>query len=588
MRVLASMLIAKQNVVFTLIGRIWRQLSSNQKSAYRRIFLLTILTAFAEIVTLSTLIPFIGLLVSPKEVFEEKYILYLSDIYKFKDEAEAVVFLTFTFIVIILLSSMLRIVQLWATARASYGAGTIISEKLFKIFLFMPFEQQLTIPSSEVISSIGKVHIFVDAIVQIVRLLSSSIIFLSIFIALMFINTNVAIFAFLFFGGAYLGINNAVRAKLKKNSQLIARNRTQVVKVLQDGLGSLREIILAGTKTYFLNLLRVADFSLRRAESDNAIIEGAPRFIIEAFGIIFVSFLAAFLFFKEGGIGSSLPLLGVLALSAQRMLPALQQGYNAWTAIKGHESSLCEMLEILENENYPIFDNDDNKSMKFNSKITFEDVSFSYRGSKKQVLKKLNFQIKAGDKVGIMGPSGSGKSTLLDLILGLLPPSSGSMLIGQEVLTTNTLSLWQKNIALVPQTIFLIDGTVAENIAFGESSRSVDHKRVALAAAAACVDDFVSKLPLKLETRVGERGVMLSGGELQRIGIARALYKNKSLIVLDEATTALDDKTEKKVLKNIFKMASTKTIIIVSHKKSNLDHCNLLLLVEDGEVLFAE
>ena len=567
-----------ETLVFAMMSRIWKQLSSTQKLKFKLIFSLTALTALAEVTTLGALIPFIGVLVTPHEAFENKYFVYIADVFKIGDALEAVIFLTSAFIIIIILSSLLRICQLWATARASYGAGNAASERLFSVTLSKPFEEQLNSRSSEVISAIGKVHIFVDALSQMVRLISSSVMVLSILVTLIIIDANVAICSFMFFGGAYVVINFSVKVKLRRNSQVIAENRTQVVKILQEGLGGLREITVSGTKQYFLNLFKLSDYALRRAESNNAIIEGAPRFIMEAFGITFVALLAVFFFANDGDITGNLP------LSAQRMLPALQQAYNAWTAIKGHESSLNELLTVLESEKDQSLDVEDQTTIPFTSQLIFKDVSFSYKSAKKKALNKVNFKIRRGEQVGVVGPTGSGKSTLLDLILGLLEPTGGEIIVDQHTLSKGNFTQWQKNISHVPQTIFLTDGTIAENIAFGEAFSEIDHDRVLWAAEMACVTDFVSKMPLGLKSIVGERGVMLSGGEVQRIGIARALYKKKPIIVLDEATTALDENTEKKVLNNIQNLSDKRTLIMVSHRRSSLDNCDFVLSVNEGSV----
>lgn len=574
-----------ETLVFVMMSRIWKQLSPTQKLKFKLIFSLTALTALAEVTTLGALLPFIGVLVTPHEAFENKYFAYIADVFQVRDALEAVIYLTSAFIIIIILSSLLRICQLWATARASYGVGNSASERLFSVTLSKPFEEQLNSRSSEVISAIGKVHIFVDALSQMVRLISSLVMVLSILVTLIIIDANVAICSFMFFGGAYVVINFSVKVKLRRNSQVIAENRTQVVKVLQEGLGGLREITVSGTKQYFLNLFKLSDYALRRAESNNAIIEGAPRFIMEAFGITFVALLAVFFFVNDGGIAGNLPLLGVLALSAQRMLPALQQAYNAWTAIKGHESSLNELLTVLESEKDQSLDAEDQTTIPFTSQLIFKDVSFSYKSAKKKALNKVNFKIMRGEQVGVVGPTGSGKSTLLDLILGLLEPTGGEIIVDQHTLSKGNFTQWQKNISHVPQTIFLTDGTITENIAFGEAFSEINFDRVLWAAEMACVTDFVSKMPLGLKSIVGERGVMLSGGEVQRIGIARALYKKKPIIVLDEATTALDVNTEMKVLNNIVNLSDKRTLIMVSHRRSSLDNCDFVLSVNEGSVI---
>ena len=571
-----------KNIVVRMLCRIWLQLEPARQLQFRLIFALTVMTAGAEILTLGALIPFIGALVAPENLLGNIYISKFISFLGFETQDSIVTMATIVFIIAIAFAGILRVLQVWVSVRVSYSCGSEIAEKLFGATLKKPYSEHLKSSSSVVISAIGKVDVVVNSLVQMVRLVGSVIITLTILTMLLFINTAVAIASFVFFAGSYYIISRLVRVTLLNNSDLIATHRTVSIKLLQDGLGGIRDILMNGTSFFFLKLFRDSDRKLRWSEGTNSIIEAMPRFLMETIGITFVAILAFILFIKNGNIQDSLPLLGVLALSAQRMLPALQQAYNAWTSIKGHQTSVNEILDILENRTQESSSSSGLEQPAFTSSLSLTDISFSYDKNAALSLKNINLTILKGQKIGIIGSTGSGKSTLIDLIMGLLRPNAGELSVDGSPLTDGSYFSWRKNISHVPQDIFLSDRTIFENIAFGEHKNEIDAARVLKAAKRACVMEFVELLPQQLDTVIGERGLMLSGGERQRIGIARALYKNANLIIFDEATSALDEKTEQKIMKSIDRLSSKKTIIIVTHRISTLKKCDKVFVIDKG------
>ena len=294
--------------------------------------------------------------------------------------------------------------------------------------------------------------------------------------------------------------------------------------------------------------------------------------------------LAYFMSVSEGGINSSLPVLGALALGAQRLLPALQQSYSAWSSILGCRSSLIETVDLL-GQKLDFVDEDCLQSpMVFKSSISFENVSYSYNQNQPLVIKDISFDIKKGERVGIVGSTGSGKSTLIDLLMGLLMPTQGSIKIDGIELDGANVRGWKKQIGHVPQDIYLSDATIAENVAFGEEASILNKKNVLKALDKSQLLEFIQQKQEKLETFVGERGIKLSGGQRQRIGIARALYKDSQVLVFDEATSALDNRTEKEIISAIEKLDKNLTIIAIAHRLSTLRFCDKILHVEGGRL----
>jgi len=293
--------------------------------------------------------------------------------------------------------------------------------------------------------------------------------------------------------------------------------------------------------------------------------------------MILIAILAYLLGKSDDGLKTALPILGSMALGAQRLLPVLQQAYGSFTAILGAQGSLVDTLSLLD-QPLPT-DNLVEDKIELNDCLSINNLSFKYGKDLPYILQNLNFQIKKGSKVGIIGSTGSGKSTLLDLIMGLLLPTNGYISIDGNRLNFESIRAWQNNISHVPQTIFLADSSIMENIAFGVPKDEIDFERITITAQKAKIHNDIISWEDGYNTQVGERGVRLSGGQRQRIGIARALYKQANFIVFDEATSALDDQTEKGVMDAIESLDKSLTIIIVAHRLTTLQNCDKIIEV---------
>ena len=304
-----------------------------------------------------------------------------------------------------------------------------------------------------------------------------------------------------------------------------------------------------------------------------------PRYAIESFGIVLIAFFAYMASRSEGGVVEFIPILGVFALGFQRLLPVLQQLYASISSIKGSQSVLFDIVVLLECDTKY---NETGKSIVFDKNIALNNVRFKYNNESHWVFQNVDIKINKGDFLGVVGPTGEGKSTMIDIITGLLEPTSGVLKIDGVVIDSSNREEWQKHISHVPQNIFLSDGTIEQNIAFGISKDNIDFKNVKYAAKLAQISDYINLLPEKYNTIVGENGVRLSGGQRQRIGIARALYRNSDVIILDEATSALDVETEALIMKSIENIRSKFTIIMITHRLSTLANCKKVITVNKG------
>jgi len=375
------------------------------------------------------------------------------------------------------------------------------------------------------------------------------------------------------------------RRRLQRNSQRIAYEETQVIKALQEGLGGIRDVLLDGTQPVYCDIYRQADHPLRRAQGNNIFIAQGPRFAVESLGMVLIAALAYGLSRQAGGIATVLPVLGALALGAQRLLPALQQSYAAWANITGYSASLADTIDLLEQPLPVDVLQPAPALLPFQDSIRFAAVRFRYSSDGPWVLDGLNLTIPKGARVGLVGRTGSGKSTTLDLLIGLLMPTEGELLVDGQPISGNRVRAWQRTIAHVPQSIYLADTTLAENIAFGVPRDAIDLDRVRQAARQAQIADFIENQPEGYNAFVGERGIRLSGGQRQRIGIARALYKQASVLVFDEATSALDNATEQSVMDAIEGLNRDLTILLIAHRLTTVRRCDTIVELEHGLVL---
>ncbi len=548
---------------------------------------LMLVSAFAEVVSLGAVLPFLGILVAPDRVFSHPTVADVALAWGITSADQLVLPLTVAFAAAALIAGVIRILLLWASIRLAVASGADLSIEVYRRTLYQPYRVHVARNSSEVISGItNKVNgVVFSVLLPLLTLLSSTVLLVAIMLALLAIDPMVASVAAVGFGASYALITWMSRRRLYRNSQRIAYEQTQVVKALQEGLGGIRDVLLDGTQPVYCDIYRQADHPLRRAQGNNSFIGQSPRYIMEALGMVLIAALAYALSRQAGGIATALPVLGALALGAQRLLPALQQIYSAWANIAGSHASLADTIELLDQPLPAELLQPAPAPLLFQKDIQFRGVRFRYTGDGPWVLDGLSLVIAKGARVGFVGSTGSGKSTTLDLLMGLLMPTEGELLVDGQPISGNRLRAWQRSIAHVPQSIYLADTTLAENIAFGVPPEAIDLDRVQQAARQAQIADFIESSPQGYQAYVGERGIRLSGGQRQRIGIARALYKQASVLVFDEATSALDNATEQSVMDAIEGLSSDLTILLIAHRLTTVRRCDTIVELEHGRVV---
>ncbi len=549
------------------------------------LLVLMIFSSFAEIFSIGAVLPFLAVLTDPASVFNNPSFLSINLILGATEPQQLLLPLTIAFGLAAFIAGAMRLTLLWASTRLSYAVGADLSISIYRRTLYQPYAVHVSRNSSEVINGIAlKSGNAIATINMILNLISSSLMLTAILVALLVVDPFTALAAFGGFGLLYLIIIKFSRKRLFINSQIAARESTLVIKSLQEGLGGIRDVLINNSQDTYCQIYREADQPLRRAQGINSFISSSPRYVMEALGMMLIAALAYSIAQRVDGITKAIPVLGALALGAQRLLPVLQQAYMSWSSILAGQASLQDTLELLDQPLPYYADQQSQKPLLFEQSICLKQISFRYSPQTPLVLVNFDLIITKGSRVGFIGITGSGKSTLLDVVMGLLEPSSGGLEIDGVPVNLFNHQAWQAHIAHVPQAIFLSDSTIEENIAFGVPKTEIDFKRVREAAQQAQIADIIESWPKKFQTKVGERGIRLSGGQRQRIGIARALYKQADVIIFDEATSALDSDTEQAVMQAIENLSQDLTILIIAHRRSTLKNCNQIVEIDKGQI----
>lgn len=578
-----------------MIKRIYSLYQHFSKKRKIQLFLLLFLMLFSAIIemaTISSILPFLGLLSDPEST--HKYINFIN-IFKLFGTSEDNFLLaaTILFCSFVVAGGVIRFLVSWFSYILSAGISSDINVKVFKSTLNRSYAWHISKNSSEILSSIEKVNTVLAGIISpILQGCTALVLSLGILFILLIIDYSTALIAATSFGILYTLTTLLVRKNLTKNGEIIASNMSKRIKSIQEGLGGIRDVLLNNTQKVYIGLFSVFDYSVRRAQGTVQLIGISPRYLVESLGIIMLVILA-YWFTGNKGFSSAIPILGALAIGGQKLLPQMQIIYGSLSSIIGAQKSLMDVLKLLNEAGNIEISNNLTKSLILSNKIKkksnvsiiqLKNISFSYNKSSSKVLHNINLEIKRGSRIGFVGKTGSGKSTLLDIIMGLLKVDEGIIKVDGKNLNQSNLRSWQSRIAHVPQSIFLSDSSIAENIAFGIHFSEIDFERVKLASKQAQLNDFIESLPNQFHTKIGERGIKISGGQRQRIGLARALYKNADILIFDEATSALDTNTERAIITTIQQLSSELTILMIAHRITTLQSCDKIFELKNSKI----
>jgi ABC-type multidrug transport system fused ATPase/permease subunit len=570
------------------VRRLWRHLRPRRKKQLGALVILMVLASFAEVVSIGAVLPFLGALTSPEKIFTTEVAQPFIGLLNIQSADDLLLAMTLIFMGAIFLAGLTRVTLLWAQTRLSRVIGVDFSVEAYERTLHQPYSAHISRNSSEILTGVLKASNLVGFIIQPVMLIMSSTIILGVVIfSLAVIQPLVTGVVFLGFVLIYVIVVAVTRRSIKKNSRNIAIQQGRVAKVIQEGLGGIRDVLIDGSQPILSKVYKDALLPMQSALASNQLLGATPRFGVETLGIVFISGAAYLLATTSGGareVTESIPVFGALVLGAQRLLPVLQQIYTAFTTIKGNQASTEDALKLLEQPIHAHAHLEPVEPMPFRTAITIEDLGFRYTPQGPWVLRNLSLQIRSGSRVGFIGVTGSGKSTLFDIIMGLLTPTEGLLLIDDIAVKPQNTRAWQAQISHVPQSIYLSDTSVLENIAFGVPLEKIDLQRVKQAARQAQIAELIEGWAEGYKTLVGERGVRLSGGQRQRIGIARALYRRANVILFDESTSALDNATETAVMQAMETLGRDITILIIAHRVTTLKNCDQIVELSNGGI----
>lgn len=569
---------------FKLIIGLYLRLNKTRKFHFKIVFLFAIFTSLFEVASLLSLYPFLTVLLGTANIEDLTYLHFLQEKFSINSE-DYLLLLTIIFLFFLIISSVFRLILLWANIKLANAISKDFSVDLFKSKIYQKYLDFINSSTNEAISSITiKTNSVNRALLAVNTLGTSFFLLISILSTVIVINPIVSLFSFFIIFLIYLILLLFFNRLLAKNSYIISNEETKIIKILQESFGVIRDMILRGNQSNYVKVFFSSINVKYNAEAKNNFVSQSPRFFIETAGIILIIIICSFVTIKTGNTTSILPTIGVLVLAAQKIIPLMQVVYTNINILISNTGQLKDLNELLES-NVEYSNSFDEEKLNFKDKIEFKNVSFSYLKDKNKILDQINFTIKKGEKVGIVGKTGEGKSTILDILMGLLVPDDGKLIVDDKIITKNNLKSWQKLISHVPQDIFLIDGTILENIIFStQEDNKIDKVFLDKILKLSELKNFLENLPDGIQTVVGERGVRLSGGQKQRVAIARALFNNSKILVFDEATSALDDGTEQLIGTSLDKLDKEITTIMVAHRLTSIRKCDRIFELNNHQL----
>jgi len=575
--------------MFSQLKELYSLLTNDQRKKLRRLQILVVLMAFAEIAGVVSIGPFMALVGDISQLQGEGR---LADLYRATGLEDPRDFLFWVGIGVLVVLGMAACISMFTVWRLSmYGAqvGAELGNRLFHHYMHQSWLFHASGSSSQLTNRIAQesTRITGQIINPLMQMNAKLAMAFFMTLAIFLYNPLVAITGFLLFSGTYILLYKTVRRRLVRNGRHISEAQKMRFKLMGEGFGGIKDALLLGRQKVFTDRFQTECEKFAAAQGTSQALGQVPRYAMEFIAFGTVIFLVLYLLSAhEGDLGEILPVLSVYALAGFKLLPAFQQAYMGVSQIRGNLAAFDAVRDDLRASSLTVAKSSVPTGQRLapRNEIRFDDVVFSYPGKEDPALKNLNITIPANKVTGLVGASGSGKSTAIDLLLGLIEPQQGKVLVDGQPVTKDNCRQWQNSLGFVPQSIFLSDSSITENIAFGLPPENVDEDKVKRAATLAHLDELLEQLPDGLATRVGERGVQLSGGQKQRIGIARALYHDADVLVLDEATSALDGITEKLIMDAIHDFAGKKTIIMIAHRLATVRQCDSLYLLEQGRV----
>lgn len=564
-----------------------------RRQAWLVLGVVTIVALFETMGTVS-IMPFLAVLASPGLISSNHVLAWLHDALHFTDAQSFLVFLGLGAFGLLILSALVRSLGLFFVNRFTQMRTFGIGARLMETYMRQPYAYFLHRHSGDMANELlSEINVLVAQVYQPAATLISQGVLLGVLVILLVaVNPGVALIGIVILGGCYLLIYGVIRTYLKRAGERRWKVNQDRYRLVSEALGGIKAVKLLARERHYNDRFAQASQEFARLQATTTSLSMVPRYAVEAvaFGSIILLTIALMIKYRDsaaGPLAEVLPLLGFYAFAGYRILPAVQGIYQSATQLRFGAATLDNIAAGLAGRaTLPPLPQTEAKPLPFTRRVELRNLSFRYAQAEAASLSDLNLTIPAGSTLGIVGTTGAGKTTFVDLFLGLLTPDAGEIRVDDTPVTAQNLRAWQSDLGYVPQDIFLLDASVAENIAFGLPKAEIDMAQVRQAALAAQILDVIEgQMPQGFDTMVGERGVRLSGGQRQRIGIARALYRNPGIIVFDEATSALDTVTEQDVVRAIASLVGQRTILLIAHRISTVRNCDQILVLERGRTV---
>lgn len=568
----------------TIYKKVWHILTPAQHKKTLLLFVLMVLGMLLEMLGLSLVIPVLAIISQSDLAYQYPFLKPLLQYLGNPSTYELVIFSLLILALVYTIKALFLGFLAWQQAKFSFAVSASISQRLFNNYLRHPYTFHLQHNSAQLIQNVAnEASIFNNVTQSALIILTDGLIFIGITALLLFIEPIGALFVITILGMSGWVFYKFTRKLIHSWGEARKFHEGLRMKHLQQGLGGAKDVKLLGRETEFLDQFRTHNFSSAKVGELQTTVRALPRYWLELLAVLGLLTLMLVMIKLGKPMDSLVPMLGLFAAAAFRVMPSINRVLSAFQGLR-YALPVIEML-YKELHLIPAFNNTERQvPLTVNNSIELKNISFFYPACEAPTINNISISIPCGSMTGFIGTTGAGKTTLVDIILGLLTPTSGAVSVDNINIQTNIRG-WQDQIGYVAQSIFLTDDTLRRNVAFGLSNEKINETAVWKAIRAAQLESFVNELPQGLDTVVGERGIRLSGGQRQRIGIARALYHDPQVLVMDEATSFLDTETERGVMDAVNSMHGSKTILIITHRLSTVENCDQLYCLEKGVVV---
>ncbi len=561
-----------------MIDKLRSLLTSRDKMFLLGLLFFSIFISIIETVGISVIMPFIAIATDFSLIESNKYYHYFYNFFAFETSLSFIIAFGVVLIFFYLFRSLINLLYFYLLNRFTQGRYYLLSSRLFESYMQMPYARYTTKNTSMLTKTIvTEASLFTQLLSAVLLMLSEVFVVIFIYMMMLYVNYQITLMLTVLLLLNALFMIKTVSLKIKKMGEVRAEFQKLFYEIVNKSFGNFKLIKLQPNDANTLNEFRNASFSYAKANITYTTMAQVPRLFLEAIAFSVIIAIVIYLLWKhETNVASMLAMISMFVLALYRLMPSLNRIMNSYNQVLFYHKSLDIIYEDLQNEKEKLGD----EEVLFEKEIVLENLSFEYEENK-LALKSINLHIQKGSKVGFVGESGSGKSTLVDVIIGLYRPKEGKLLVDSCLIDDKNIQSWRSKVGYIPQSVYLFDGTVGENVAFGAK---YDQNKIDEVLQQAKIYDFL-KTKEGQNTFVGEGGVMLSGGQKQRIAIARALYLDPEILVLDEATSALDDETEKEIMNEIYELSEDKTLLIIAHRLSTLDRCEVVYKLDNGELV---